>query len=441
VSTTSSSIFTGSSAYSQDFQNVITRAVSIASLPLNQLNNDKTTLTNQSDELTTLNSKFGAVQSAIQGMDQAMSSSFDAAISDPSVVSATTGAGAVEGNYSILVSDAGANSTMLTNTWKAADGAAHTYQLYIGTEEHDVKPADNSAASIAAAINSRYGDKVHATVVNVGTSATPDYRISLQSANLTKDVLDLKDGNSLAAQQTAGRQAQYQVNNSGSTVFSDSRVVQVASGITLNILNSSTKAVNVTVTRSTSDLSNAISTFVSAYNDAVDELAKQRGQAGGVLQGQSIVTQLTRTLSGVATYSGGGTVGGLRDLGVELGTDGKLTFNSFGLMAADLGNSLGVTSFFGSASSGGFLKAATTALQSIENPTTGLIATTQTNLQSQITHLTNNIADKQAQVDALQTQLIKQMSAADASIAAMEQQYSYMSNMFAAMQTAEQQYK
>lgn len=441
MGTTSSGIFTGSSAYSQDFQNLITRAVSIASLPITQLTNDKTALTNQNDELTTLNSKFAAVQSGIQGIGQAISSSFDTSISDPTVISATTGAGAIEGNYSILVSDAGAYSTMLTSTWNAATGAPHTYQLYIGTQEYDVKPADNSAASVAASINSNYGDKVHATVVNVGSSDTPDYRISLQSADLTTSLLDLKDGSSLAAQQTGGKPAQYQVNNSGSTVSSDSRVVQVANGITLSILASSAKAVNITVTRSISALSDAISTFVSAYNDTVDELAKQRGQTGGALQGQSIVTQLSQSLSNVATYSGGGTVTGLRDLGLDLGADGKLTFNSFTLMAADLSNSSGVTSFFGSAAGGGFLNAATSALKSAEDPNTGLIATTQADLQSQITKLTNTITDKQSQVDALQTQLTGQMSAADAAIAAMEQQYAYMSNMFQAMQTASQQYK
>jgi hypothetical protein len=54
--------------------------------------------------------------------------------------------------------------------------------------------------------------------------------------------------------------------------------------------------------------------------------------------------------------------------------------------------------------------------------------------------LGDTITDKQNQVDALQTQLTNQMATADAAIATMEQQYSYMSSMFAAQQTADQMY-
>src|ERR1022692_5115505 len=61
-------IFTGTSAYSQDFQNVITRAVAIASMPITLLTNQQTTLTNQSNELSTIDTKFTALQTAIQGI-------------------------------------------------------------------------------------------------------------------------------------------------------------------------------------------------------------------------------------------------------------------------------------------------------------------------------------------------------------------------------------
>ena len=52
----------------------------------------------------------------------------------------------------------------------------------------------------------------------------------------------------------------------------------------------------------------------------------------------------------------------------------------------------------------------------------------------QVTH------PKQAQVNLLQTQMQDQLSRADALIASMEQQYTYMSDLFQAQQTANQQY-
>ena len=62
-------------------------------------------------------------------------------------------------------------------------------------------------------------------------------------------------------------------------------------------------------------------------------------------------------------------------------------------------------------------------------------------LKTQITNIGNQITTKQNQVDQLQTKLTSQMAAADALIASMEQQYNYLYGMFAAMQTADQQYK
>ncbi len=445
TSSTSSTFFTGSSAYSSDFQNVIDRAVAIASLPMNQLTSDKTTLTNQVTELQTVDSKFAAVQTAVQGISDALDgSSFDATSSDDSVATANVSTGAMEGNYSIQVNDVGAYPTSLsTSSWSTASGAPANYQLCIGTNQYSFTPADNSAASVAAALNSQFGSQVRATVVNVGSSSAPDYRISLQGTKLADTPLDIKAGGvSLQTAQTAGRPAQYIVNGSGNVVTSDSRNVSIATGLTVGLVSSSSTPVNITVTRPSSALSDALSAFATAFNSAVDEVTAQRGQNAGPLQGQSLVNQLSQVLSGLGTYSSSGTgISGLTDLGLTLGADGKLTFDQFAMLATDFENSSGVTSFLGTASGGGFLKAATDALNGLEDPTTGVVKTTETDLNSQITDLTSTIADKQTQVDNLQTQLTNQMSAADAMIASMEQQYSYLTDMFQAMQTADQQYK
>jgi flagellar hook-associated protein 2 len=445
MGTTSSSLFTGSSAYSQDLQNVITRAVSIASLPINLLTADQTTLTAQANEWKTIDSKFSAVQTAVQDISQALDgASFQAGVSDDSVVSAAVSTGAVEGNYSIQVNDVGAYPTSIsTSSWTVAQGAAHQYELWVGNDHYTFTPADNSAASVASAINATYGSLVRATVVNVGSSTAPDYRISLQGAKLADTPVDLKDGGvSLQSAQAQGKPAQYVVNNSGNVVQSDSRTVNIATGLNVTLLSSSDTPVDITVTRPTSALSDALSAFAAAYNAAVDELDLQRGQGGGSLQGQPSINQVSRTLSGIATYvASAGGVGGLADLGMDLGADGKITFNEFTLVAADLTNPSGVTSFFGSATGGGFLKAATDALNSLEDPTSGLIKTAQSDLSSQIAGLDQTIADKQAQVDDLQLRLENQMASADALISSMEQQYSYITSMFQAMQTADQQYK
>jgi flagellar hook-associated protein 2 len=546
-SSNATGIFTGTSAYSQDFQNVINRAVAIASLPINLLTNQQTALTNQSNELGTLDTLFNTLQTAVQGIDSAMSgSSFQADYSNANVASATLGDGAAEGVYSIGGSGIGAYAaTLSANTWNAAPasgGGGSPYTLVVGAQEYTFTPADNSAQTVASTINAQYGNLVHATAVNVGSAAAPDYRISLQSTTLgpmnldlvqipsgatansvlaspsttwsdTPDAagsrsmytlvvgsstyqftpadntaatvastinaqfgslvqatvagtpgqpgygvslsstaqgsspsLDLQKATAVSYQnvqnpQTTGALAVYTIDG-GPPVTSNSRSVTVSNGVTLNLEGTGTT--DVTVTRSTSALSTALSSFADAYNAVVDELAKQRGQSAGPLQGQSILAILSQTLSNISTYNdASGQINGLASLGLSFdpSNNGHLEFNALTLMGTDFSNSAGVASFLGSAIGSGFLKAATDALNSLEDPTAGLLKTAESDLTTQITNIGNQITTKQNQVDQLQTTLTSQMAAADALIASMEQQYSYLSNMFQAQQTADQMYK
>jgi flagellar capping protein FliD len=429
TSSATSAIFNGNSRYSSDFAAVITRATAIASLPISQLKADQTGLSDQSTALTTLGSKFSALQTALDSISQAMGgSSFQSQVSDSSKVSVTLGDGAMEGNYSIEVVDAGAFATsMSSSAWVTDSGAVHDYQLSLGGVTYAVTPADNSAGAVAGAINSKYGDQVRATVVNVGSSQTPDYRISLQASQLGDLQPDLIDnGAGRQAQQTQGAQAQYVVNGSGLTVSSTTRSVTIATGITANLQASAPGVpVNITVMRSTSALSTALGSFATAYNDAVDEVDKQHGNQNGALSGQSLVGGLSQVLSQISTYTDSSQVGGLANLGLDLDKTGHLTFNPLKLLASDLTNSSGVDAFLGSASTNGFLKTLSDSLS----------------VQAQITKIDSTITDEQDRVDRLTTRLQQQMAAADALIASMEQQYNYMSGLFQAQATADLQYK
>jgi flagellar hook-associated protein 2 len=450
---TTNAIFTGSSQFSQDFQNVMTRAVSIASLPLTQLNSDLTSLQNQSSALSGIDSRFAALQGSLSRIQAAVGgSAMNVSSSNNDVLQATVGEGAVEGTYPVKVVDAGANSTsMTTASWVAPanlPGQTHTYQLWIGgrgdpKNEIDITPADNTAQSVAAAINAKAGDKVHATAMNIGSALSPDWRISMQSAKVDNISMEIADGGGPDLQtQTAGWKAQYVVSKIGQTQFSDTRSIEVATGVTVNLIATDADFVDVTVSRSTVALKNALSDLVSSYNSAVDSVDQNRGSSQGALHGESTVDSLGQALRAISTYSSSDTqFSGLRSLGLELESNGHLSFDMTKLDAAITSNPAGVGAFFGSTTNSGFLKAATDVLNSIEDADTGVLKSAEAGVQKQITDTKSRISVKQDQVDKLQVRLAAQMSAADAAIAAMEQQYSYLSNMFASMQTAAQQYK
>src|SRR5262249_54545459 len=94
----SSAIFNGRSTFSQDFQTRIPRATAIASLPITQLNSDKTALNDQTTALTGLDTKFQALQTAVQRISDALSgSAFQADVSDDQKLSVNLSSGATEG--------------------------------------------------------------------------------------------------------------------------------------------------------------------------------------------------------------------------------------------------------------------------------------------------------------------------------------------------------
>ena len=332
-----------------------------------------------------------------------------------------------------------------TAAWDAtadAAGSRGTYNLVIGSTKYAFTPADNSAAGVVAAINSLYSGQVLASVVDLETGGSPDYRISLQGAAGTTYDIQKAAATSYQREQTAGALATYEVNSSGVINSSTTRNITVSTGVTATMVGlSGGSPVGITVTRSTSAINTALAGFTDAYNAAVTEVLKQQGQSGGALQGQSIVAQLSNILSSISTYSSSGQFNVLEDLGMTLGTNGQITYNPLTLMSADLSSSTGVTAFLGSATGSGFLKTATDALTSVEDPTTGLLKTTETDTKSQIANLGTTIAAKQAKVDAMQLQMQNQMAAADALVASMEQQYNYLSGLFQAQQTADQMYK
>jgi len=285
------------------------------------------------------------------------------------------------------------------------------------------------------AINSS-GANVQATVVNVGGSASPDYRLSIQGSDYSPATIQLSDGSKdLLSTLSPGSYVSYQVNGQPSTVTSTSRNLAISSGLTVNVLTTGTA--NVTVAENADGVSTALSNFVASFNSATDELTKSRGQNGGALAGQSIVSELSSSLHALTNYAGStNTVNSLADLGVTFDQNGHLQFDSTVFDQASSTSLSDVVNFLGSETGGGFLQAASSTLTGVTDPTSGLITDASNSLGTTINNLTTQISNKQDYISQMQTNLTAQMAAADSAISSLEQQVSQITNLFAAMTQA-----
>lgn len=441
VNSASLSSFNGTSQYAADLQQAITQAVTIASIPLGQLEDNVTSLQTQSTELGNLQSDFAALQTAVQNLGSASgTNSLAATVSDNTVATATVdgGTAVAAGTYTLNVISAGATTSdissaglVVSDPSSSSISASSTFTLSIDGTNYQINPSTNTLNALAQAINAQ-GLGVNATVVNVGPSTAPDYRLSLQGTSLADQNIQLNDGSQdLLTTLTHGAPATYQVDGQPPSGFisSNSSTVTLAPGVTANLVG--TGETTVTVAPDSSGAANALSAFASAYNAAVTELNLNHGTGNGALTGQSIVFELQQSLKNLTQYSGGsGSVQSLSDLGLSFNSTGQLTFNQATFENTASTDPTDVANFLGSATGGGFLQSATTLLNGLEDSSTGLFASTSNSFQSQITSDSQQITDQEARITTLQNNLTAQMTQADTLIASLESQVTYYTALF-----------
>jgi flagellar hook-associated protein 2 len=439
-STSSASYFTGESSYSAQLNNVIAQAVARATAPITQLQDQQSTLTNQQSEVQTLGSDFEAVQSALSSLNSAVAtSSYSASVDAPSVATANVGSGALAGTYSLDVTNIGsqtntistAGATAVTDPSSQGISSATSLTLTVDGKNYSLAPSGTSLNDLVQAINSS-GASIQATVVNVGGSASPDYRLSVQSTQYAPDTIQLNDGTgNLLTTLNTGSYVTYQVNGQPATpVNSTSRSLSLSTGLTADVLTTGTA--NITVSQTSSSVSSALSSLATAYNAALAEVSKNRGQNGGALTGDSLIDQLQQALNLIGGYTSAssGGVNSLSDLGLTFDQSGNLDFDQSTFAAAESASPADVTAFLGSETGGGFIGSAYSTLTSLTDSTTGAITVAGNNIGTSITSLTTQISNKQTQVTQLQTNLTTQMAQADAAISALQGQLSEITDLF-----------
>jgi flagellar hook-associated protein 2 len=438
--TVSSNYFTGLSSYASDLQQVISRSVSIAAMPLTLMQSQLQKLNDQQSALSGLDSTFSALQNAIAGIGTALGPSSYSAISSSSAIGASVSSGALEGSYAVDVTSLGSYSTSIsdlslpavTDPNSSSISTASAYALTVNGKTTTITPAGGSLMDLARAINSASAG-VQASVVNAGSS----YRLIVRGTSLARDTIQLRAGSQdLLNTLTTGAPATYDISGLGGAtqpIQSSSRTVTLAPGVTINLLQqtASGQPATVTVSRNTSGVGSAISSFVDAYNAAVDALNQQVGPSGGALSGQSTISALRNSMRQITQYTGrSGGLTLLSQMGVGLEKTGKLKFDAsqFDSASAD-----SLQMFLGSTMGGGFLKTANDALNGIEDSTTGSVKTALKTINGAITHENDLIVEETRKITDLQTSLTRQMAAADAAIAALESQKNYITNLFTAM--------
>ncbi|MBC7928677.1 MAG: flagellar filament capping protein FliD, partial [Bryobacteraceae bacterium] len=427
-------LFAGSSRFSTDFSQVIDRTVAIASLPLKLLQQQKTRLDEQTVAFAALNGKAGALQSSVEALQNVFgSSSFGVSVSNDAAVSAKTTDAAVPGSWTVDVASMGSATTYIMTGFPAtADPSTGNYitggvqTILLGAELITLQPAAQNLRAVVDEINKTAGSKVQASIVNVGTTTTPNYQLSLQSRMLGATDITFSDDalQSTNSNGQRGALASYSVN--GTTIATDSRTVTLSPGVTIDLKATTTASVSVTVSRSTLALSQALTNFAAAYNATNAEVLTHRGNKNAALSGNSVLYSLSESMRGLVSASSPSSgLRSLSDLGIGFNSSGELYLDQAVFASATAGKMDQVKTFIGTKDGSGLLSKLSGVMTSLTKTETGLLSTAILTSEASSKLEAQHILEQQERIDRLQTDLEMRMAAADALIASLEQQVTF----------------
>ena len=431
--------FSGQSKYSQDFQQVLTRAVQLQSLNLQNLQIQQQNTQAQQNALQSLDASFIGLQSAVTGLSNATGlASLSTSVGNPSVASLSLSAGASTGVYTLEVTDLGSRTQTVSATGlpTVSDPASQnissssSFTLTVNGINTTITPAQNTLQGLVDTINANSSLGVTASILNVGGSGAPDYRLALQSKDLGPVSVQLNDGtNNLLNTIATGTLASYKLDGLSTPITSNSDTITLSPGVTVTLLGTNAGApTTISINQDTTAIHNALQSFVTAYNATADQLSKSHGQSGNALQGDSVLFSAQSALQAINGYTGG-SASPLSFLGLDLDNSGHLTFNSTEFQASASQGFSALSSYLGNSTSG-FIQAANSALQNLEDPTAGIVKNEEEQLTASLNGLNTKIGDQVDYINNFQQTLLTQLSQSDAAIYQLEQQSTLYEGLF-----------
>ena len=384
--------------------------------------------------LATFGTRLADLMAAIDKLrDPSNALARTATSSDSTVIGATAGSGALVGSTDITVSKLARNAIAvsangLTSSTATVASGSGSFSFQIGTGDTQTVAVDATTTleGLASQINA-LGAGANATVVNVGTDASPDYRLRLASRDtgLSNDITIVTDDTTLGVAVTqAAQNAEFTVSGFTTTFSRESNVVNdVVSGVTLT-LNKEGGPVKIGVTTDAATVTENVKAVVTAYNalasfvDAQSEVSQDTtGSDGDVTTGPLAFDTTVRTIMDGLRNAISSKVDGLSgdysllaETGLTSTKDGTLSLDASKLADALASDEEGVSQLFGGlgTTAGAFDRVY--QYLSDATGTGGLLEARNKSITDNLARLTDQIAASERSVSAFEANLRSQFS-------------------------------
>lgn len=435
--------------------------VKASRFPVDRLNTKKADLNSKSTDYATLSTKLIALQSTADKMR--LTSNFDrssVSVSDTTVLTATGSSSAIQGSYTVKVTQLAQSHQIANKAAKAVastttdivSGGSGTFTFRVGSGMNQTVSLSDTATieDLKTAIND-LGAGATASVVNTGSEASPAYRLVLTSTStggsngitIVSDNTDLDFLNGSGTGGTDTLQAAQDAvivvgdpNLSPVTFQRSSNTISDAiSGVTLTLTKTTgSSTISVNVSRDIAGVKTNITALATAYNDVVKFINERNTydittKKGGIFFNEPTVrtvlgqlrTALSSVVSGLTTYTSVG------DIGFKTERDGTVTVEDAKLDAALSSNYTAVKNLFvNQTSSVGVAQLVNVAVDTLDDIQSGALTLRKTGLTNQISDLTDEIARKEDLIAQYEERLRRQYAALDGLLGQLQSQISFL---------------
>ncbi len=439
------SILSGATKSSLDVNSLVSALVTAktaaqATTLANQQSSDNTTLS----AIGQMKSSLTALQTSLTGLsDGSIFSQLGATMSGTGIT-ATTSTGVAAGSYSLSVQQI-ATANQISSGAYASSATLGTGTVTIGVGSGsmtvNLDSTNNTLAGLASAINASTSnpgvsasvvtasDGQHLVLTSTQTGAANTVTISAGAG------VDAGLNTASFAQVTTGQDAKLTI--SGNAVKSASNTVTGAlTGVTLSLTSAAVGTTQtMSVATNTTAITNAVQGFANAYNSWISTEKSlssydTSSSTAGPLLGDAM---LNSAVNGIASVMASGvTVGGstysLAQIGLNLNNDGTLTFSSSTLQSTLTSSPTMVQNVFNGTN--GIGQQLSDFINSYTESTVGQIDQRTSSINSDLTSITQQQASLTAYQQSLTDQYNAQFTALNTLMTQMQNNTSYLNQLF-----------
>lgn len=454
-----------------DTSTIISQLMQLEARPQTML---KSKVSNEQKIITALqafNTKLAAIATKAAGLAATTGWATTKAASDIDSVTVATSAGASPGTLAFTVGSlAAAASETYAKTGASGDavmGADLSYRITYndGRTAETFNTGTGKLTDVAAAINAKTG--VSATMVMVGSGATPTYELRVEStatgassgftitqfdpASPTTPVASPVPfmGDPVAAKTVQGADAAVTIaGQTNPLTFSGNTISGLMPGVDVTLgAGAVGKSATITVERDTASVVESVKAMVESVNAALTEIGtltaydattRKSGLLGGDSTLRTVRNQLLESVSrGVVTSSG---TESLATLGIQVDRSGKLVFDEAKFKAAYTADPTGTTNKIAGTTDAagnpviiGLADKLKTLGEAFSSSSTGTISKSIQSRQSAIRGWEDDIADWDIRLAARQTTLQRQYTALESALGKLQSQGSWLAGQIASL--------